>query len=220
MRLASRRIRIASTLELGAPLADPETSQPAAPSDRASRKLGAGSGPGGFSWKAILLVALGVYALLLIIQNSRSVSINFVFFSEETRVIYLVVLCMALGALIMWLLPRMRRGRKAKRSSSDSKQPDRKRWEGSGPKGISWKAILLVALGVYALLLIILNSKSVSVDFVVVSQRTRVIFLVLLSMALGALIVWLVPRMRRGRMKRRQLGDPAASGADISPDPG
>jgi len=208
LRLASRRTRIASTLELGAPLAEPETSQPAAPSDRAAKKPWEGSGPGGFSWKAIILAALGIYALLLIIQNSKSVSINFVFFSQRTRVIYLVVLCMALGALIAWLLPRMRQGRKEKRSSSDSKRADR------GQGGISWKAILLAAAGIYALLLIILNSKKVSVDFVFVSPRTRVIFLVLLSMALGALITWLVPRIRRGRKER------AASGADTSADPG
>ena len=189
-------------------MAEPETSQPAAPRDRAAKKPWEGSGPGGFSWKAIILAALGIYALLLIIQNSKSVSINFVFFSQRTRVIYLVVLCMALGALIAWLLPRMRQGRKEKRSSSDSKRADR------GQGGISWKAILLAAAGIYALLLIILNSKKVSVDFVFVSPRTRVIFLVLLSMALGALITWLVPRIRRGRKER------AASGADTSADPG
>jgi uncharacterized integral membrane protein len=195
-------------------LAEPETSQPAAPSNRAAKRRWEGSGPGGLSWKAILLAALGVYALLLIIQNSRSVSVDFVFFSQQTRVIYLVLLCMALGALIAWLVPRMRQGRNAKRSSSDSKRADR------GQGGISWKAIVLVALGIYALLLIILNSKKVSVDFVFVSQRTRVIWLVLLSMALGALIAWLVPRMRRGRKEKRQLDDPEASGTDISAHPG
>ena len=118
-------------------MAEPETSQPAAPSDRAAKRRWEGSGPGGLSWKAILLAALGVYALLLIIQNSRSVSVDFVFFSQQTRVIYLVLLCMALGALIAWLVPRMRQGRNAKRSSSDSKRADR------GQGGISWKAIVM-----------------------------------------------------------------------------
>jgi len=209
-------------------VAEPETSQPAAPSDRAAKKPWEGSGPGGFSWKAITLVALAVYALLLIIQNSRSVSVSFVFFSHSTRVIYLVLLCMALGALIIWLLPRMRDGRKEKRSPSDSERTDRKAWEGSGPGGFSWKAIILVALAVYALLLIIFNSKSVPVDFVFVSQRTRVIFLVLLSMALGALITWLVPRMRHGRKEKRPTSasaspppdDTPASAADTSTDSG
>jgi uncharacterized integral membrane protein len=208
-------------------VAEPETSQPAAQSDPAAKKPWQGSGPGGFSWKAIVLAALGIYALLLIIQNSRSVSVSFVFFSQKTRVIYLVLLCMALGALIMWFIPRLRHGRKEKRSSS-AKQNDAKTGQRSGPGGISWKAIVLAALGIYALLLIILNAKTVSLDFVFFSQKTRVVFLVLLSMALGALIMWLVPRMRHGRKEKSPASVPASppddgrptSGADVSPDSG
>ena len=208
-------------------MAEPETSQPAAPSDPAVKKPWQGSGPGGFSWKAIGVAALGIYALLLIIQNSRSVSVSFVFFSQRTRVIYLVLLCMALGALIMWLIPRMRQGRKEKRSSSAG-GTDAKSGQGSGPGGISWKTIALAALGIYALLLIILNAKTVSLDFVFFSHKTRVVFLVLLSMALGALIMWLVPRMRHGRKQESPVPAPTsprdddtpASGADVSGDPG
>jgi uncharacterized integral membrane protein len=84
---------------------------------------------------------------------------------------------------------------------------------------------MLAALGIYALLLIVLNSKTVSVNFVFASQKTRVIFLVLLSMALGALLVWLVPRMRHEHKEKRSAvsasGDETpASAADISTDPG
>jgi uncharacterized integral membrane protein len=157
-----------------------------------------------------VLAALGIYALLLIIQNSKTVSVDFVFFSRETRVIYLVLLSMALGGLIMWLLPRRRR-RKAKSASAHSDHPDRKPWQGSGPGGLSWKAILVGVLAIYALLLIILNSKTVSIDFVFGSRQTRVIWLVLLSMALGALIVWLVPRIRHRRDK--QVAPPPAADA-------
>jgi uncharacterized integral membrane protein len=208
-------------------LAEPETSQPAAQGDRAAKKPWQGSGPGGFSWKAIVLAALGIYALLLIIQNSRSVSVSFVFFSQRTRVIYLVLLCMALGALIMWFIPRMRHGRKERRSSSAGRT-DTKTGPGSGRGGISWKAVVLVALGLYALLLIILNAKTVSLDFVFFSHKTRVVFLVLLSIALGALIMWLVPRMRHSRKEKSPASapassprdDPPASGADVNTDPG
>ena len=208
-------------------MAEPETSQPAAQSNHAAKKRWQGSGPGGYSWKAIMLAALGVYALLLIIQNSKSVSLDFVFFSEETRVIYLVLLCMALGGLIMWFIPRRRRGRKEKRSSSTT-ATGAQTGQSDGPGGISWKAIILAALGIYALLLIILNAKTVSLDFVFFSHKTRVIFLVLLSMALGALIVWLVPRMRHSPKEKSptsaptssQRDDPPASAADISTDPG
>jgi uncharacterized integral membrane protein len=68
-----------------------------------------------------------------------------------------------------------------------------------GKTGVSWKTILLAILGIYALILIILNSKQVKIDFVFFHARTRVFVLVLLSMALGALIMWLIPRLRRRR---------------------
>ena len=77
-----------------------------------SKKPWEGSGPGGLSWKAIVLGALGIYAILLIVLNSKQVSVNFVFFSGQTRLIWLVLLCMAVGGLIMALIPRWRRRRR------------------------------------------------------------------------------------------------------------
>jgi uncharacterized integral membrane protein len=53
-------------------------------------------------------------------------------------------------------------------------------------QGWNWKAILLAALGIYAVLLIVLNRKTVSVDFVVFTEKTRVIWLVLLASPSGA----------------------------------
>jgi len=74
-----------------------------------------GGGLGGFSWRAILLVVLGIYALLLIITNSQRVKVHFVFVTARTRVIFLVLVCIALGFLIAWLMPRIRqRGRDGK----------------------------------------------------------------------------------------------------------
>ena len=197
-------------------MAESKTSEPAAKSNGTAKKPWQGSGPGGFSWKAIALAALGVYALLLIIQNSRSVSVSFVFFSQRTRVIYLVLLCIGLGALIAWLIPRIRRGRKEKRSSAKGSAEANAEQRG-GTGGINWKVIILVALAIYALLLIILNAKTVSVDFVFFSQKTRVVFLVLLSMALGALIVWLVPRRRRSRKERQSAAVPSSPSGDDPP---
>src|SRR5215471_16080868 len=120
---------------------EPEKSQPAPPSNSIGNRPWEGSGPGGFSWKAIVLAVLGVYALLLIIQNSKTVTVDFVFVSRETRVIYLVVLSMALGAGIMWFVPRRRRRRKDKPATSPSEESGKKPWQGSGPAGLSWKAI-------------------------------------------------------------------------------
>ena len=157
----------------------------------------------GWSWKAILLAALGIYAVLLIVLNRKTVSVDFVVFTEKTRVIWLVLLGIALGALIIWLVPRIRRRRKKPRRSSERTD------ERSGIAGVSWKVILLAALAIYAVLLIVFNSKTVSVNFVFVTEKTRVIWLVLLSVALGALIMWLLPRIRRQR-NRSRTADAAA----------
>ena len=157
----------------------------------------------GWSWKAILLAALGIYAVLLIVLNRKTVSVDFVVFTEKTRVIWLVLLGIALGALIIRLVPRIRRRRKKPRRSSERTD------ERSGIAGVSWKVILLAALAIYAVLLIVFNSKTVSVNFVFVTEKTRVIWLVLLSVALGALIMWLLPRIRRQR-NRNRTADAAA----------
>jgi uncharacterized integral membrane protein len=156
----------------------------------------------GWNWKAILLGALGIYAVLLIILNRKTVSVDFVVLSEKTRVVWLILLSIGLGALIMWLVPRLRRRRRRRKSPEPAD-------ERSGIAGISWKVILLAALAIYVVLLIVFNSKTVSVNFVVVTEKTRVIWLVLLSVALGALIMWLVPRIRRQR-KRSRPTDAAA----------
>ena len=152
----------------------------------------------GWNWKVILLLALAVYAILLIIQNRKTVSVDFVVFTEKTRVVWLVLLSIGIGALIIWLLPRLRRrGRKSR------KDPEK---EPRGVAGVSWRVILIAALAIYAVLLIVFNSKTVSVDFVFVTEKTRVIWLVLLSVALGALIMWLLPRIRRQRKSRAAAG--------------
>jgi len=114
----------------------------------------------GWSWKAILLVALGIYAVLLIILNRKTVSVDFVIATEKTRVVWLVLLSIALGALIIWLVPRLRRRHRNRRRASEPAD------ERSGIAGVSWKVILLAALAIYAVLLIVFNSKTVSVNFI------------------------------------------------------
>jgi len=102
-------------------MAKPETAEPAAAhGDQAVKKPWAGDGPGGLSWKAILLAGLGIYAILLIILNSERVSVDFVFVSHKTRVVFLVLLSIALGALIMWFVPRRRQQNRAKQSTQAS----------------------------------------------------------------------------------------------------
>lgn len=74
-----------------------------------------------------------------------------------------------------------------------------------GIRGYSWRTIVVVLLAIYAFLLLILNSGRVKVDFVFFDARASVFVLVLISIGLGALIMWLAPhildRRKRGSQK-------------------
>lgn len=58
-----------------------------------------------------LIVALVVALLLVIfaIQNTRRVRVDFLFLHRDARVIYVIVVSAALGALAGWLVQRARR---------------------------------------------------------------------------------------------------------------
>lgn len=71
----------------------------------------------------------------------------------------------------------------------------------SKDRGIPWKIVLWVALALYAVVFLLMNSEKQDVSFVFFSVKTRLIWLILLSMGLGALLARLVPewwRRRRG----------------------
>ncbi len=55
------------------------------------------------------------------------------------------------------------------------------------------------AIALYALLFLVLNDKKQSVDFVFFTVNTRLIWLILLSMALGATLAIIGPRWWRSR---------------------
>jgi len=59
----------------------------------------------------------GVLALILIFQNSQSVEFNFFFAETNTPLFFGLLISFALGALVGWLLPRVR-GR-SKRKEED-----------------------------------------------------------------------------------------------------
>lgn len=67
---------------------------------------------------------------------------------------------------------------------------------------IPWKIVLWVAVAVYALVFLLMNSEKQDVSFVFFSVRTRLIWLILLSMALGAALARLVPHWWRRRGDR------------------
>jgi len=62
-------------------------------------------------WKLILWGALALYAVLFLLVNSDKSDVNFVFFTVRTRLIWLILLSMALGAVLASILPRWWRSR-------------------------------------------------------------------------------------------------------------
>ena len=63
-------------------------------------------------WRTYAAVAVGLVALIIIVQNSQSVDIEILFASTTTPLVFALLIMFALGALTGWLLPRVRRGRR------------------------------------------------------------------------------------------------------------
>lgn len=72
---------------------------------------------------------------------------------------------------------------------------------GPGPRAFPWKLVLWGAIAVYALAFLLLNDKKQTVDFVFFTVNTRLIWLILLSMALGAALALVGPRWWRSRKR-------------------
>jgi hypothetical protein len=64
-----------------------------------------------------------------------------------------------------------------------------------------WKLAVWAAIALYALLFLVLNDKKQSVDFVFFTVNTRLVWLILLSMALGAALALIGPRWWRSRKR-------------------
>lgn len=63
------------------------------------------------------------------------------------------------------------------------------------------KEIVLALLAVYVVVLAFANSKRVRLDFVFFHAHTRLVYLVLLSALLGAVVARLAPRLLRRRRR-------------------
>jgi uncharacterized integral membrane protein len=48
-------------------------------------------------WTLIIFGVLGVYAVIVALLNSERVKVDFLFFSAGTRLLVLILLCLALG---------------------------------------------------------------------------------------------------------------------------
>ena len=80
----------------------------------AIRGTGSSRRSGGIRWKLVLWGVLAAYAVLFLLLNSDRQDVNFVFFNVETRLVWLILLSMALGAALALIGPRWwdrRRGR-------------------------------------------------------------------------------------------------------------
>jgi uncharacterized integral membrane protein len=64
-------------------------------------------GPG---WKTYALGLAAVLLAVLILQNSQEVEVKFLFINTTIPLIFALLIAGALGALIGWAAPRVRRG--------------------------------------------------------------------------------------------------------------
>jgi len=72
--------------------------------------------------------------------------------------------------------------------------------EGSG---LALKLIVLIALVAYLIAFVLENRKQVSVHFVVANSRVSLIWLILLSIAIGAVGTAVISQLNRRRRRRR-----------------
>jgi uncharacterized integral membrane protein len=64
----------------------------------------------GRGWRFWLLVAAGVLFAIFVLQNSQDVEVQFLFTTTDTPLFLALLLAGALGAVIGWAAPRIRRG--------------------------------------------------------------------------------------------------------------
>lgn len=67
------------------------------------------------NWRAWLIGVLGVLVLIVALQNSQEVSFDLLFASFKAPLIVVILLATAIGALIGYLAPLVRRHRAADR---------------------------------------------------------------------------------------------------------
>jgi uncharacterized integral membrane protein len=64
----------------------------------------------GRGWKTYALGVAGLLLAILILQNSQEVEVKFLFINTTIPLIFALLIAGALGALIGWATPRVRRG--------------------------------------------------------------------------------------------------------------
>ena len=77
------------------------------------------SGSNGPGWRTYAAVAVALVILIFIAQNAQEVEVDIAFATITTPLFFVIVLSAALGALIGWLLPHVRRDRRRERAERD-----------------------------------------------------------------------------------------------------
>ena len=71
------------------------------------------------SWRTWAAAIVGVLALILVIQNSQKVEFRFFFVEGQTPLFFGLIIALLLGALVGWLLPRVRGNRRHEERERD-----------------------------------------------------------------------------------------------------
>ena len=74
-------------------------------------------------------------------------------------------------------------------------------------EGRGWRFYVLAIAALILLIFVVQNSQKVTVDFLFTETNTPLIFALLVAGALGAVIGWAWPHVRRGRRRERELDE-------------
>ena len=71
------------------------------------------------SFRWYLVIALLALAAIFVLQNTDKTSVNFLFATFETPLFFALLIAILLGALIGWLLPKVRRDSRREQARGD-----------------------------------------------------------------------------------------------------
>jgi uncharacterized integral membrane protein len=104
-------------------MSEPEAPEPSAPTSdrspglRSRLERGRQTFQPGLWLRLIGIGVVAIYALLFVVLNTRKVRIDFVFVSTRTSLIWVILLCLAVGVVLGVLLSQLHRHRRRKRES-------------------------------------------------------------------------------------------------------
>ena len=73
----------------------------------------------GRGWRFYVLAIAALILLIFVVQNSQKVTVDFLFTETETPLIFALLVAGALGAVIGWAWPHVRRSRRHERELED-----------------------------------------------------------------------------------------------------